>query len=130
LQLHEELFEHMSSSPLPVTISTEYKDVSLLLSALMRGIKTTTSFSTVALGAFGLSYSAFPEEVEVLLSCLQDRILAVNAQSNPIAGDAEAVGFAAHVLNKLVGHLIRRPPFLNLGLSAPNGTLGVSTRAA
>jgi elongation factor P hydroxylase len=30
----------------------------------------------------------------------------------------------------LVGHLIRRPPFLNLGLSAPNGTLGVSTRAA
>ncbi len=30
----------------------------------------------------------------------------------------------------LVGHLVCRPPFLNLGLSAANGTLGVSTRAA
>jgi hypothetical protein len=30
----------------------------------------------------------------------------------------------------LVGHLVCRPPFLNLGLSAPNGTLGISTRAA
>ena len=30
----------------------------------------------------------------------------------------------------LVGHLVCRPPFLNLGLSAPNGTLGVGSRAA
>ena len=30
----------------------------------------------------------------------------------------------------LVGHLVRRPPFLDLGLSSPNWTLGIGTRAA
>ena len=42
--------------------------------------------------------------------------------------DARGVRYA--LVTVLVGHLACIPPFLNLGLSAPNGTIGVATRAA
>jgi magnesium transporter len=40
------------------------------------------------------------------------------------------LGHELRIALLLVGHLVCRPPFLNLGLSAADGTLGVSTRTA
>lgn len=88
----------MNKSILPVTVSSEYKNISLLLLALTRGAILENSFRFLALSAFGSLYSADPKAVEVWLDSLESHLLAVSAESELIADDVEAVGFAAHVL--------------------------------
>ena len=88
----------MDIKSLPVTLSTEYKDVSLLLSSVTRGITADTPFYIAALSAFGLLYSSNPRQVEALFEYLEAQLLRLDRGSEVIAENVEAVGFAAHVL--------------------------------
>lgn len=88
----------MSYANFPVTTSSEYKNISLLLSALTRGAILESPFRVLALSAFGLSYSINPLAVEALVNSLKKKLLAINAQTEFIADETEAVGFTAHVL--------------------------------
>lgn len=88
----------MSNTVLPITTSSEYRNISLLLSALTCGAVLESPFRFQALSAFGLSYSVNPVAAERLLKSLKKKLLDINAQSELIADETEAVGFAAHVL--------------------------------
>lgn len=90
----------MTNQPLPQTVSTEYRDVSTLLSVLAHGIETGDSFYLTALSAFGLAYSAFPANTEALLNQLINQIAATISDSEIIAQDVEALGYAAHVVRR------------------------------
>ena len=88
----------MSEIKFPPTLSVEYKDVSMLLSALVRGATADASFYVLALAAFGLVYSATPTDAEYLFDILRNRILLLERHSSLVAQDAEALGFAVHAL--------------------------------
>jgi hypothetical protein len=88
----------MATTEFPTTLGVEYKEISLLLSAMTRGATSDAPFYILALAAFGLSYSATPEDVESFSSLLQERILSIGIQSTLIFEDAEALGFAAQML--------------------------------
>ena len=84
--------------PLPVTISSEYKDISLLLLALTHGLTDVSPFYFTAMSAFALLHSAFSSEVKPMLPFLKRHILTVTSQSEIIIEETEALGYTAYVL--------------------------------
>lgn len=86
----------MTVTEFPSTLGVEYKDISLLLSAMTRGATSGASFYILALAAFGLSYSATPKEAEYFSEILKNRILSIDIHSSLVVEDAEALGFAVH----------------------------------
>ena len=81
-----------------VTTNTEYKDISLLLDTLMRSITPETPFLNLALGAFGLHYSATPAIRSDLIEYLVSYILSLKASSSLVEEEARSLFLAAHVL--------------------------------
>jgi hypothetical protein len=80
--------------------NTEYKDASLLLFTLMRGATVETPFLSLALGAFGLHYSALPVIEGTLAEHLVRRIRSLQIDAPPVAEEAQALFLAAHVLRQ------------------------------
>jgi hypothetical protein len=81
-----------------VTTNTEYKDISLLLNTLMRSVTPETPFLNLALGAFGLHYSAVPTIRGDIIEHLVDHILSLNADSSIVEEEARSLFLTAHVL--------------------------------
>lgn len=81
-----------------ITTNTEYKDISLLLNTLMRGVTSETSFLSLALGAFGLHYSAVPTIRSDVIEHLVSHILSLNANSSLVEEEAGCLFLATHVL--------------------------------
>jgi len=80
--------------------NTEYKDASLLLFTLMRGATIETPFLSLALGAFGLHYSALPDLKDTLTEHLGRHIRSLQIDAPPIAEEAQALFLAAHVFRQ------------------------------
>lgn len=81
-----------------ITTNTEYKDISLLLDTLMRSVTSETPFLNLALGAFGLHYSAVPTIRSDVIEHLVSHILSLNANSSLVEEEARSLFLATHVL--------------------------------
>jgi len=82
-----------------VTTNTEYKDISLLLNTLMRSVTPETPFLNLALGTFGLHYSAMPTNRSDVSGHLVSHILSLNANSPIVEEEARSLFLGAHVLS-------------------------------
>ena len=80
---------------------------------------------------------ALTAEVKAYAAHVDDRTRTSSWVSEPLGArvslegeTAQSAQLPARSARVLVGHLVRRPPFLDLGLSAPNGAFGASTGTA